>query len=91
MFSGKLMVSTKTVTLLQLSTVCFQFSRKNKFRTLAMLPSCTTKVKPETLIEYACFYLQEEINSLRNKEREERRNGADKAFAQAIVFLSLIK
>lgn len=56
-----------------------------------MLPSCTTKVKPETLIEYACFYLQEEINSLRNKEREERRNGADKAFAQAILFLSLIK
>lgn len=34
---------------------------------------------------------KDELNNLRNREREERRNGADKAFVQAIYFFCLIK
>lgn len=34
---------------------------------LVMLLLCTIKAKPETSIEYASIYFQEELNSLRNK------------------------
>ena len=34
---------------------------------------------------------KDELSNLRSREREERRNGADKAFVQAIYFFCLVK
>ena len=57
----------------------------------ALLVSSTIKARLAISTKYPISFSKEELSNLRNREREERRNGADKAFVQAIYFFCQLK